>query len=70
MDFPYTVNSHTKLAELQILKPEKTKSIRPVDIAVLNLLTEHDNVVAYINALIPRKRRSKILVHNTREPRS
>ena len=26
-DFPYTINPHTKLAELQILKPEETKSI-------------------------------------------
>ena len=51
-DFPYTVTPHTKLAELQILKPEETKSIRAVDIAALNLLTEHDDVVAYVNALM------------------
>ena len=50
--FPYTVTPHTKLAELQILKPEETKSIRAVDIAALNLLTEHDDVVAYVNALM------------------
>ena len=51
-DFPYTITPHTKLAELQILKPEETKSIRPVDLAALNLLTEHDDVVAYVNALM------------------
>ena len=51
-DFPYTVTPHTKLAELQILKPEETKLIRAVDIAALNLLTEHDDVVAYVNALM------------------
>ena len=31
---------------------KKTKSIRPVDIAALNLLTDHDDVVAYVNALM------------------
>ena len=51
-DFPYTITPHTKLVELQILKPEETKSIRPVDLAALNLLTEHDDVIAYVNALM------------------
>ena len=51
-DFPYTIAPDTKIAELQILKPEETKLIRPVDIAALNLLTEHDDVVTYINALM------------------
>ena len=51
-DFPYTIATDTKIAELQILKPEETKMIRPVDIAALNLLTEHDDVVMYINALM------------------
>ena len=50
-DFPHTVTPHTKLAELQILKPEETKLIRAVDKAALNLLTEQDDVVAYVNAL-------------------
>ena len=43
-DFPYTIATDTKVAELQILKPEETKMIRPVDIAALNLLTEHDDI--------------------------
>ena len=30
--------------------------IRPVDIAALNLLTEHDDVVTYINALMQVER--------------
>ena len=30
--------------------------IRPVDITALNLLTEHDDVVTYINALMQRER--------------
>ena len=51
-DFPYTLSADTKLDELQILKAEETKMIRPVDLAALNLLIEHDDVVAYINALM------------------
>ena len=50
-DFPYTITPRTKLAELQKLKPEERKSVRPVDMAALNLLTEHDDVVGYDNAL-------------------
>ena len=44
------------MAELQILKPEETKMIRPVDIAALNLLTDHDDAVTYINALMQVER--------------
>ena len=51
-DFPYTINPNTKLAELQILKPEETKMIRPVHIVALNMLTDQDDVVTYINALM------------------
>ena len=55
-DFPYTMATDTKMAELQILKPEETKMIRPVDMAALNLLTDHDDVVTYINALMQVER--------------
>ena len=55
-DFPYTIAADTKIAELQILKPEETKMIRPLDIAALNLLTEHGDVVTYINALMQVER--------------
>ena len=49
-DFAYTIATDTQFAELQILKPEETNMIRPVDIAAPNLLTEYDDVVTYINA--------------------
>ena len=55
-DFPYTKATDTKVAELQFLKPGEAKMIRPVDIAALNLLTEHDDVVTYINALMQVER--------------
>ena len=55
-DFLYTIATDTNVAELQILKPEETKVIRPVDNAALNLLTDHDDVVTYINALMQVER--------------
>ena len=55
-DFPYTIATDTKMAELQNLKHEETKMIRPVDIAALNLLTDYDDVVTYINALMQVER--------------
>ena len=55
-DFPYTIATDTNIAELQILKPEDTKMIRTVDKATLNLLTEHVDVVTYINALMQVER--------------
>ena len=42
----------TKLAELQIMKSAETISIQPIDIAAVNLLTDHDDVVTYVNALM------------------
>ena len=41
---------------MQFLKSEETKSIRYVDIAALHLLTEHDDVVTYIYALMQVER--------------
>ena len=41
-DFPNELNTHTKQAGLQILKPEKNE---------MTTITEHHHVVAYVNAL-------------------
>ena len=52
-DFPHTIKNHTKLAELQILKPEDTKQIRPVDAAAaLKLLEDPDDTHMYVNELM------------------
>ena len=51
-DFPHTIKNHTKLAELQILKPEETKQIRPVDAAALKLLEDPDDTHMYVNELM------------------
>ena len=51
-DFPHTIKNHTKLAELQILRPEDTKQIRPVDVATLTTLQDPDNTHMYVNELM------------------
>ena len=42
----------TKLAELQILEPEDTKQLRPVDAATLKLLQDPDYTHMYVNELM------------------
>ena len=51
-DFPHTIKNHTKLAELQILKAEETKRIRPIDAAALKLLQDPDDTHMYVNELM------------------
>ena len=51
-DFPHTIKNHTKLAELQILKPEDTKQIRPIDVATLTTLQDPDDTHMYVNELM------------------
>ena len=51
-DFPHTKMNHTKLTELQILKPEDTKQIRPIDAATLKLLQDPDDTHMSVNELM------------------
>ena len=51
-DFPHTIKNHTKLAELQILKSEDTKQIRPIDVATLTTLQDPDDTHMYVNELM------------------
>ena len=51
-DFPHTIKNHTKLAELQILKPEDNKQIRPIDVATLTTLQDPDDTHMYVNELM------------------
>ena len=51
-DFPHTIKNHTKLAELQILRPEDSKQIRPVDVATLTTLQDPDDTHMYVNELM------------------
>ena len=50
--FPHTIKNNTKLAELQILKPEVTKQLQPVDAATLKLLQDPDDTHMYVNELM------------------
>ena len=51
-DFPHTIKNHIKLAELQILRPEDTKQIRPIDVATLTTLQDPDDTHMYVNELM------------------
>ena len=66
--FPHTKKNHTKLAELQILKPEDTKEIRPIDAAALKLLQDRDDTYMYVNELMKysekkTKRLASLVLH-------
>ena len=50
-DFSLIINNHTKLAELQILKPEETKQLRPIYAAALKLPQDPDTHM-YVNELM------------------
>ena len=49
------MKNSTKLAENQILKPEDTKQIRPIDAAALKLLQNPDDTHMYVNELTKSK---------------
>ena len=49
---PYTIPINMKVAEMQILTPEDTKHIRPIDVAALTVLEDHDDAVAYVPELM------------------
>ena len=51
-DFPHTIENHPKLAELQILKPEKLNKMRPIDAPALKLLQDPDDTHVYVNELM------------------
>ena len=46
------MKNHTKLEELQILKPEQTKQTRPIDAAAFKQLQDPDDTHMYVNELI------------------
>ena len=50
--FPHTIKNHTKLAELQTLKPEDMKQIQPIDAASLKLVQDPDDTHMYVNELM------------------
>ena len=55
-EFPYTIKNHTNSAELQVLKSDETKQIRPVDAAALKRLGDPDDTHMFVHELQKAKR--------------
>ena len=50
---PYTINKKTQNAEFSVVTPEKSKFIKPVDMAVLNMIPEGDpDLITYLTELL------------------
>ena len=58
-EFLYTVQNHIKAAELQILKPDDTKQMRPMDAATLKLLEDPDDTHIYFNEIMKLREEEK-----------
>ena len=50
-DFPHTIKNFTKVAELQILKPEDTKQRLPIEAIALKLLQDPNVTQMYVNEI-------------------
>ena len=51
-DTPFTIPTKTKIAELQMLKPDDTKNIRPIDVAALKVLEDPNDTISYVNEIM------------------
>ena len=50
---PYTINKNTQIAEFSVVTPEQSKYIKPVDMAVLSMITEGDpDLITYLTELL------------------
>ena len=50
---PYTINKNTQIAEFSVVTTEQSKSIKPVDMAILSMIPEGDpHLVTYLNELL------------------
>ena len=50
---PYLNEKHTEIAEFSVVTPEQSKHIKPVDMAILSMIPQHDpHLTAYLNALL------------------
>ena len=54
---PYTIRKHTQIAEFSVFAPEQSKFIRPVDTAILSIITEGDpDPTTFLNELLRTKK--------------
>ena len=50
---PYAINKNTQIAEFSVVTPEQSKSIKPVDTAILSMIPEDDpDLVIYLTELL------------------
>ena len=50
---PYLIKKHTQIAEFSVVSPEQSKHIKPVDMAILSMIPQHDlDLTAYLNELL------------------
>ena len=52
-ELPYTINKNTQIAEFSVVTPEQSKSIKPVDMAILSMIPEGDpDLITYLTELL------------------
>ena len=50
---PYLIKKHTEIAEFSVDTPEQSKHIKPMDMAILNMIPQGDpDLTAYLNELL------------------
>ena len=57
---PYTINKNTQIAEFSVVTPEQSKFIKPVDMAILSMISEGDlDLVTYLTELLRTNKRDQ-----------
>ena len=50
---PYTINKNAQIAKFSVVTPEQSKLIKPVDMAILNMIPEADpDLITYLTELL------------------
>ena len=50
---PYHNKKHTQIAQISVVTPERSKHIKPVDMAILSMIQQDDpDLTAYLNELL------------------
>ena len=53
MESPYLIRKHTQIAHLSVVTPEQSKHIKPVDMAILSMISQGDpDLNAYLNEIL------------------
>ena len=50
---PYTINQKTQIADFSVINPEQSKFVKPVDMAILSMISENDpDLTVYLTELL------------------